>query len=626
MKTPVRLQLLISIHENVRRPPEELDRVWHQDYVPFIVKLGERRLRAAMHITGHLLDHLAEDREKNLFELRRLAHERRLEMLGGLFYGGIPSLLPELDVHGHLHMMSEYWESFLGQAPRGFWLPELIWSPEIPRLLAGSGQRYGFITSAQIGHHQEPTRPLVVVERGERSLPAFVVDSELSAALTNGELVGWLTRVESLAHMQGELVTVWLDATRLIEADKAEPGALARFFEAFSSLTTVLPCESFDATIAARPARLAPDPSVDSWPGCAGYELGDFTFRSAAVDNLVRRMLRASGKLADTITYMEEQEREAEWGDVLANAQRLVFAAQARDPYVQGTDPEGDALRQDAMAKLIRAEELIDGLFQEGGEWLTTEEADADGDLNDEVFVSSRHLSAWVVPAEGGAIRALDDRPGAITLVSPSDARHGLAHSIRDLVLDAACGPSAVFGDKAESLLPDPAPWKVLKNSIEEDGDCAYELALTLETELREPGGKLEVAKRLRIAIDAAALSLDYVVRSQDARGAVFAITFPLHLPSPLTAVLANGDPLEQGALELCEVDDLRFECEGGALELSFEPATELWCKTHGQRVLVVPILPADGEAHTRINLAWHTRGSAAARGDQPDGGDTDAS
>jgi hypothetical protein len=534
----------------------------------------------------------------------------RVEILGGLFYGGIPSLLPEVDVRGQVQMMAEYWESLLGTTPKGVWLPELAWCGEVPRLLADTGLIYGFVASSQIAIQPDPMSALVVVERGEQNLPAFVLDSELSTALANGELSGWRSRIDALAGTQGGLATVWLNAGSMIEADNSDRGALGSLLDCLSGMETVLPADSFAAAPRATPVRLKQGLAPELWPAEPRPDFADFAFRLAAVDNLTRRMLRARDKLADAISTMEDEEFEDAWSDSLATAQRLVFAAQSPDPYVHADDAEGLVLREAALARLIHAEALIDALVQGEDDWLATEENDVDADLRDEVFVCNRHVTAWVVPADGGRVRAIDDRHGELTLIDPSETPRGAPRAITEHLLEVDAAAASVFSGEARDLM-EPPTWEIIENRIDEEGDCAYHLKLST-TAVIDNGRKVELKKVVSVPIDAAEVQLDYDVRLTGGAPVLLATEIPIRLPAMPTAFLANGDPLDPGALELSEVETLRLETEAGAFEVNFAPAAEVWCKVAGQRVLMVLTLKVEDRAQSNIRITWTSKSQQA--------------
>lgn len=244
MSSAVRLQVVIPFHEPLTQSEDELERRWDELYAPLLTALETAGIAAALHLTGHLLDHLARRREEVLLRLKRLAQAKRVELLGGLFYGAVPELLPDADVRGQVQMMAEYWESLLGTPPQGFWLPELAWTPELPRLLADTGLAYGFVASSQLTH--APHEPLAVLERGEQRIAAFVLDSALSASFAAGTPAATVEGITAAAGAD-RLVSVWIAAERLAAAPDRGSGWLGDFAAAAAGrIELVLPSQSFD--------------------------------------------------------------------------------------------------------------------------------------------------------------------------------------------------------------------------------------------------------------------------------------------------------------------------------------------------------------------------------------------
>src|SRR5690349_21425413 len=124
VRQPVRLHLVVPCHQSLTATEQELGERWDSTYAPLLEVADKDGVRLALHFSGHMLDWLAKRREDVLLRVKDLAKAQKLEILGGLFYGAFPQLLSELDVRGQVQMMSEFWESLLGWAPQGFWLPE----------------------------------------------------------------------------------------------------------------------------------------------------------------------------------------------------------------------------------------------------------------------------------------------------------------------------------------------------------------------------------------------------------------------------------------------------------------------------------------------------------------------
>ena len=187
-----------------------------------------------------------------------------------------------------------------------------------------------------------------------------------------------------------------------------------------------------------------------------GVDWPDFALQFPEVDALHRRMLRASDKLREAIATMEEEGMADEWSSDLATAQRCIFSAQAPDAYWRGrgkgfADPK---LRDAVMTRLTRAERLIDALVQGEDDWISAEEEDRDGDLVDEVFVSSRHLAAWIVPGEGARVRTFDDRLSGRNVfdVGSIERERATTQGMRELVLDLETSPEELFSGGTKEL------------------------------------------------------------------------------------------------------------------------------------------------------------------------------
>ena len=357
-------------------------------------------MRVALHFGGHLLDYLARSQEDFLLRVKNLYRRGQVELLGGLFYGGIPALLPEFDVRAQIEMSGEFWDSFVGVIPKGFWLTELAWAPELPRLLEETALRYGFVGSSQLHLPRGTTPGVGTLQRGGQNIAAYVLDSALSQAVPARPAVEWMQAVRDIgAKSSDQLVTVSVRA----EALGLDPGShawcheqhwLSQWFTAMTEglqATLTLPQDTFPQVQSAQPLSLrhvcAPELQATAAEGPA-EDWSDFPYQFSEVDTLYRRMLRASAKLREAIGVMEDEELEDTWSDHLATAQRLVFSAQAPDAYYRANTPgfTDPALRDATMARLLRAESIMDQLVQGDEDWLSCEEVDLDDDGVPEEF------------------------------------------------------------------------------------------------------------------------------------------------------------------------------------------------------------------------------------------------
>jgi len=612
LRPAVRLHVVIPFYQPITSSEAELEQLWAHAYAPLVEKLAAHKAKVVLHVCGHLLDFLAKRREETLVTIKRLATGKRIEVLGGLYYGGLPALLPELDVRGQVQMLSEYWESALGFAPPGFWLPELGWSAELPRLLQETGLTFGFASRLQA-----VTRPnlggLAVIERGEQRLNALLLDPVLSAALPTRPVDEWIDAALDRASSQPGPLSVCLPAERLFTHDGEVRLGHEKWLDAFLSaiggdrkdIGAVLPSETMDTAKVATPARLHERMVVerDGKPAELGSKWAALPESSAALESMHRRMLRVSEKLREAISSMEDEELDDSWSDSLATAQRLLFAAQAPDAYVADSGASGESVRAATLARLLRAECMIDGLVQGSDDWIATEEEDSDADLVDEVFACTRHLTACIAPAAGGQLRAIDDRISAVAVLDASLSPSTLAHG--EWIVESGVAATDVLAGKAAHLFGK-ALWQVHETRIDEEGDCAFHMHLSAEAALDGGGDRsLKIDKRVRVPIDEALVCIKLRARLTGSPEAMLLAPLPVRLNAPVISMAHNGNEVSVTVSELQAVTTLRLEAESGhALELTCEPACDVYLAARGpQGVVLMPSLALRGDLEATFTL-----------------------
>jgi len=668
------LHIVVPFHQRLTASADEMEVACERCYLPVLDAIEKHSsVRVALHFNGHLLDHLSRRRPELLLRLKGLVGSGRVEVLGGLFYGGAPGLLPEMDVRGQIQMMAEYWESFIGEPPQGFWLPDLAWAPELPRMLDETGLTYGFVSSTQlVGAGARPS-PLGVIERGGQGTAAFVLSAGLSSTLPSSTPDEWINALMDAAAGQS-IANVWLRAESL----GCEPGTadwalgdngwlsqwLDALVEAEPTVVTTLPGVTLAGAPVATPLKVRASVATELSPLAAHpnfTDWADFAGRHSELDTLCRRMLRASEKLRLSIAAMEEEGLEEEWSDVLATTQRLVFAAQSSESYWRGahagfTDPQ---VRDAVMERLCEAEMMLDTLIQGEDDWIATEEEDCDGDLAEEVFAANRYVSAWLVPAQAGAIRTLDDRGGRRNLLDvgvrraesffadmaqadlvgesaelrgppkrgagllrlepelPTGADNIERTGIREWLVDGDVTPDEFFSGTVDRAGQHAPGTEVLENGIDEEGDCSF--TLRVRSQLRLDGVRPRVAtvyKATAVPIDAPEVAIALDVELEGEGDALLAIEIPLRLGTTAPGLSVNGEPCELRQTEHPEVTSVRIEGEGAPIDIAIEPALNVWvlpvrttvrdlggyrAVDHG--VVVVPVVRVENKASVRVTV-----------------------
>jgi len=204
---------------------------------------------------------------------------------------------------------------------------------------------------------------LAVIERGSHRVAAFLLDDPASASVATAGVPGWLDALIQRTQSRDEaLVSVWQRAEKLV----TKPGDLTGWEELLAALDggrpelmTVLPHRNIRLGRPAAPVDLTDCCVVEQAPYGSRERASlwaQFPREHHDIDTLVRRMQRASDKLREAVTTMEEEGAEESWSDGLATAQRLVFSAQS--PVFRPLLPKNErrgAARSRAVRKSCRA-------------------------------------------------------------------------------------------------------------------------------------------------------------------------------------------------------------------------------------------------------------------------------
>ena len=143
MAPRISLSLAIHNHQPVGNFGWVFGEVYDQAYLPMLEALERHRgIRLSLHYTGPLLEWLASERPQFLERLGALVHAGRVELLGGGLYEPILASLPEHDRIDQLTRMATVVEGIAGHRPRGAWLAERVWEPDLPTSLVSAGYEW----------------------------------------------------------------------------------------------------------------------------------------------------------------------------------------------------------------------------------------------------------------------------------------------------------------------------------------------------------------------------------------------------------------------------------------------------------------------------------------------------
>ncbi len=452
----ISLTLVLHNHQPVGNFGFVFEDNYQKAYGPLLDALDRHPgVRLGLHYTGPLLDWFKAERPEVIERLRALVERDQVEVLGGGYYEPVLASLREDDRVGQLTRMADEVESLVGHRPRGAWLAERVWEPDVPRALAKAGYEYTIVDDAHFRAAAIPQRlhwgPYstddqgfrVIVygsEQGLRYRIPFrpveeVIDYLREHATEDGRLVGmmgddgekfgtwpgtwdlcygeeqWVERFFSALEQNSE----WLDVLKPAEALESHP-PIGRVYLPTGSYAEMgewsLPVEArreFTTLLHEAVERGAPEAR---WMRGGFWRSFQINYRE--INDLHKQMLRVSRKV-------EALEAAAVDAAVLATIRDHLYQGQSNDCYWHGLFggiylPH---MRLATLEHLIAAEDAADrtaGLTE-----VAIEAADLDADGFDELLVSAPGQVVTLKPNAGGGIGSWDARA----------ARHALASVMR---------------------------------------------------------------------------------------------------------------------------------------------------------------------------------------------------
>lgn len=593
------LALIIHNHQPVGNLAAVFRRAYTQCYRPLLDALiAHPGIRLALHHSGSLLEWMLREEPGYLGDLKALVDREQIEIVGGGFYEPMLVMLSDEDIRGQIEMMASFVQTHLGTTPLGLWLAERVWEPDLPRALAPTGVRYVVLDDNHLfaaGIEPGPDGCIsgyYVTERAGASLGVFPIARSLRYAIPFQPPEVVIEGILKSARSQGEagrstLLTYGDDGEKLglwhgTEDWVLHQGWVERFFtlleENADRIQLVTPAiamarqnssgrvyipttayEEMDAwalPVAAsshlqrlrQEARTAApeEPLHGALPFLRGGVWSGFLARYSEANYMHKKMVQLSGLLADAFVASRADALFGECAEVqdkLATAQRDLYSSQCSCAYWHGLfgGIYFNHLRHTVLERQLKAEGVLEELLRGNEEEAFFERTDFDGDFVDEALLGNRHINAYVAPAQGGALIALDDRMRCRPLISMMARRpEGYHEELQRAVVTGGVmleggliyddGPRLGFCDRfydpgttVEAVRDNPgldrgtfahASYVLVDVRRGKDIEEGVEAVLRADGRFRQPRGDvlLRIAKRYLVPRRAAALQVVYTI------------------------------------------------------------------------------------------------------------------
>jgi hypothetical protein len=478
------LVLLIHAHQPVGNFDDVFESAYAKSYLPF-VELLERHptIRLGLHYSGSLLEWIERAHPEYFSRLRALTKRGQVEIVGGGFYEPILVAIPPQDRHEQITRLQDYVEKHFHARPRGAWIAERVWEPQLPSSLGPAGVEYtlvddnhflgaGFELDRLFGYYlaedQGSTVKMLPGLKSLRYLIPFRGVDEITHFLHGAAKEhpgGFAAMGDDL-----EKFGVWPGTYEHCYRD----GWLENFFTALEkssdwlelatpahAVATHAPMGRADLPAASyaemmewslpTPARerfhtLAHEFSSrpDALPFLRGGIWRGFLAKYCESNLLHKKMLHVSAKMQ---RLSRSRRDDKAFLHAREEAKTLLLRGQCNDPYWHGVfgGLYSPHLRTALWRSLVQAEAIVDGLTHRARSYEDVETLDFNADGRDEIYFTSDRYAALLEPGDGGTLSSLEFRPSNATLINSLTRRPEAYHAaIRNLPAKNARGVQSI--------------------------------------------------------------------------------------------------------------------------------------------------------------------------------------
>ena len=447
------------------------EEAYQKAYLPFLKILEKHpNIKIAQHFTGVLFQWLLDRDPEFGARLKNMVACGQVEMMSGGFYEPILINIPDEDKFGQIEKLNKFVKHHTGYEPKGLWLAERIWEPQLPKPLAKTGAKYVVIDDSHFktaGLEEKDLFGYYMTEETGHVINVFPISEKLRYTIPFQEPNVTIDYLRSIASEDGNKLVVfaedgekfgiwpnthkhcykdlWLERFFCALEENLDWIEIVHFSEALEKLLPIgrvyLPTASYREMMEwALPStaieryekfehRLKENDIFNEFKVFVrGGFWRNFLAKYPESNNLHKKSLRISRKiqqLKDKKNYNQE---------LIEKAEDHLWAGQTNCPYWHGIfgGLYLNNLRYAVYNNMIKSEAIIDQLekpksvFEKG--WIEAEILDIDADGRDELIVETKTYNLYFSPHSGGTLFEMDYKPKAVNLLDTMTRRKEAYH------------------------------------------------------------------------------------------------------------------------------------------------------------------------------------------------------
>jgi alpha-amylase len=423
---PERLIFLLAVH--MHQPIGNFDAVFQEAYdkayLAFIDCVKRHpQIKLSLHYSGCLLDWMEERHPEFLAKIKTLIETGQVEIMTGGYYEPLLPLIPDRDKLAQIGLLNLKVKEYFGYTPKGVWLAERVWEPNLPKIFFQAGIRYTTLDDAHFKYAgMDPERLCGFYVTEEEGFPLYIFPASeklryLIPFKLPRETIEYLRDFASKGNFSitfaddGEKFGLWPGTHKWVYQEKW----LENFFCALEENKNWIEIMTFSEFI----SKYKPQGRI--YLPCASYrEMMEWSggfFRNFLVkypesNNMHKKMLLVSEKVNNSQLRTPNSE-------LVTRAKRELYKGQCNCAYWHGVfgGLYLHHLRASVYSHLIESEKIVDGLLHPGT-WLESQVLDFDKDGWLEILISSNLLNLYFDPHDGGSLFEMDYRPKQLNLIN----------------------------------------------------------------------------------------------------------------------------------------------------------------------------------------------------------------
>lgn len=436
-----KIKFIFALHNH--QPVGNFDSVFEyaytKTYKPFLELVKKYPgISLSLHYSGSLLEWFVMNKPEFIANLKSMTNSQDIELLSGAFYEPMLTLLPESDRIGQIKYQNSFLRDVIGYTPSGMWIPERVWSLDLPYSICESGLKYCMIDEHHVSR-ECPVKGYYNTELEGRTTGVFAISEKLRKMIpyeSPQTVVDYLLSQRSeneqdvLVFMEnGEKFGIYPDSSGSLEwlesffellsknSDKIETVTFSDYWNNYMPLGLTYPTEGGYI-------------EMDEWAkSLRGFGIGwrSFLTKYPEANWMHKRMSQISRRI-DTLTSTTRG------NEFIRTLRKQFWKGTCHDAYWHGVHggiylPH---LRNAVWENLIETEKQIDKRLFNLKNQIYREEMDINRDGFRDVAIITKNLHAVFDSRIMGGLAELDYKPSGVNLCNTVGMYPELFHEDMD--------------------------------------------------------------------------------------------------------------------------------------------------------------------------------------------------